>query len=135
MQAHCQRGRNARGDAHAVAAGSSRSEGHCTGSHRQQGLHAVAEGSPEPFKGGDPHVANFVRGSDGLGNLFLPAPTTEKVEESTVEFLVNKVSQFPGEVSPEYAARNALLLCERAGHHEVQAGTEKINMIKMKKQD
>jgi hypothetical protein len=59
----------------------------------------VAEGSPEPLKGGIPRVADFVHGSDGLGNLFLPAPSTKKVEESAAEFLVNKVSQFPGEIS------------------------------------
>ncbi|EMS49519.1 hypothetical protein TRIUR3_15036 [Triticum urartu] len=59
----------------------------------------VAEGSPEPLKGGEPRVADFVHGSDGLGNLSLPAPTTKKVEESAAEFMVNKVSQFPGEIS------------------------------------
>ncbi|KAL6859174.1 hypothetical protein ACP4OV_018176 [Aristida adscensionis] len=59
----------------------------------------VAEGSPEPLKGGKPRVADFVHGSDGIGNLFLPAPTTKKVEECAAEFLVNKVSEFPGEVS------------------------------------
>ncbi|KAI4966569.1 hypothetical protein ZWY2020_038024 [Hordeum vulgare] len=45
------------------------------------------------------HVADFVHGSDGLGNLSLPAPTSKKVEESAAEFMVNKVSQFPGEIS------------------------------------
>ncbi|KAG8087642.1 hypothetical protein GUJ93_ZPchr0010g9474 [Zizania palustris] len=59
----------------------------------------VAEGSSEPLKGGDPFIADFVHGSDGLGNLFLPAPTTKKVEETAAEFMVNMVSQFPGEVS------------------------------------
>ncbi|KAM3190629.1 hypothetical protein ACQJBY_068582 [Aegilops geniculata] len=59
----------------------------------------VAEGSPEPLKGGEPRVADFVHGSDGLGNLSLPAPTAKKVEESAAEFMVNKVSQFPGEIS------------------------------------
>ncbi|KAK3122413.1 hypothetical protein QOZ80_8BG0669240 [Eleusine coracana subsp. coracana] len=59
----------------------------------------VAEGSPEPLKGGKPRVADFVHGSDGIGNLFLPAPSAKKVEESAAEFLVNQVSQFPGEVT------------------------------------
>ncbi|XP_062194717.1 probable uridine nucleosidase 2 [Phragmites australis] len=59
----------------------------------------VAEGSPEPLKGGKPHVADFVHGSDGLGNIDLPDPTSKKVEQSAAEFLVDKVSQFPGEVS------------------------------------
>jgi uridine nucleosidase len=31
--------------------------------------------------------------------MCLPEPTTKKVEESAAEFLVNKVSEFPGEVS------------------------------------
>lgn len=51
------------------------------------------------LQGGEPRVADFVHGSDGLGNLSLPAPTTKKVEESAAEFMVNKVSQFPGEIS------------------------------------
>ncbi|KAL6838504.1 hypothetical protein ACP4OV_031749 [Aristida adscensionis] len=73
----------------------------------------VAEGSPEPLKGallgpllfftnvlgGKPHVADFVHGSDGLGNIELPDPTTKKIEQNAAEFLVDKVSQFPGEVS------------------------------------
>ncbi|KAK1626660.1 hypothetical protein QYE76_000975 [Lolium multiflorum] len=50
----------------------------------------IAEGSPEPLKGGEPRVADFVHGSDGLDNLFLSAPTTNKVEESAAKFLVNK---------------------------------------------
>ncbi|KAJ1267730.1 hypothetical protein BS78_07G080000 [Paspalum vaginatum] len=59
----------------------------------------VAEGSREPLKGGKPHVADYVHGSDGLGNIQLPDPTVKKVEQSADEFLVDKVSQFPGEVS------------------------------------
>ncbi|KAK8459411.1 hypothetical protein SEVIR_2G138600v4 [Setaria viridis] len=59
----------------------------------------VAEGSHEPLKGGKPKVAAFVHGSDGLGNIELPDPTIKKVEQSAAEFLVDKVSQFPGEVS------------------------------------
>jgi len=59
----------------------------------------VAEGSHEPLKGGKPRIADFVHGSDGIGNLFLPAPSAKKVEESAADFMVNKVSEFPGEVS------------------------------------
>ncbi|KAL5545885.1 hypothetical protein UlMin_005572 [Ulmus minor] len=59
----------------------------------------VAEGSPEPLKGGTPRVADFVHGSDGLGHLFLPAPQTKKIEKNASEFLVDKVSEYPGEVS------------------------------------
>ncbi|GLT94674.1 hypothetical protein SLE2022_124030 [Rubroshorea leprosula] len=59
----------------------------------------VAEGSPEPLKGGRPRVADFVHGSDGLGNIFLPTPKAKKSEKSASEFLVEKVSEYPGEVS------------------------------------
>ncbi|TYG57192.1 hypothetical protein ES288_D08G123400v1 [Gossypium darwinii] len=34
----------------------------------------VAQGSPEPLTGGRPIVADFVHGSDGLGNIFLSPP-------------------------------------------------------------
>jgi len=34
-----------------------------------------------------------------MGNLFLPPPSQQKVEKSASEFLVEKVSQYPGEVS------------------------------------
>lgn len=59
----------------------------------------VAEGSPEPLKGGKPRVADFVHGSDGLGNMFLPPPKAKKIEKHASEFLVDKVSEYPGEVS------------------------------------
>ncbi|XP_042407168.1 probable uridine nucleosidase 1 [Zingiber officinale] len=59
----------------------------------------VAEGSHEPLKGGKPRVADFVHGSDGLGNIFLPPPAGKKIETSASEFLVEKVSQYPDEVS------------------------------------
>ncbi|CAI0408224.1 unnamed protein product [Linum tenue] len=59
----------------------------------------VAEGSPEPLKGGKPRVADFVHGSDGLGNTYFSPPNAEKSEKGAAEFLVDKVSEFPGEVS------------------------------------
>ncbi|CAJ1886232.1 unnamed protein product [Sphenostylis stenocarpa] len=59
----------------------------------------VAEGSSEPLKGGTPRVADFVHGEDGLGNTFLPPPKGKKIELSACEFLVEKVSEYPGEVS------------------------------------
>lgn len=59
----------------------------------------VAEGSFEPLKGGEPRVADFVHGSDGLGNLSLQSPKGNKIEKTAVEFLIDKVSEFPGEVS------------------------------------
>ena len=59
----------------------------------------VAEGSHEPLKGGRPCVADFIHGSDGLGNLHLPPPKTKKIEKNSAEFLVDTVSEYPGEVS------------------------------------
>lgn len=51
------------------------------------------------MKGGRPRVADFIHGSDGLGNAFLPPPKAKKIEKSASEFLVDKVSEYPGEVS------------------------------------
>lgn len=52
------------------------------------------------LQGGKPHVADFVHGSDGLGNTSFPdSTTTNKVEQSAAEFLVDKVSESPGEIS------------------------------------
>ncbi|XP_044464992.1 uridine nucleosidase 1 [Mangifera indica] len=59
----------------------------------------VAEGSPEPLKGGMPRVADFIHGSDGLGNIYLPPPKSKKCDKSASEFLVEKVLEYPGEVS------------------------------------
>jgi hypothetical protein len=50
-------------------------------------------------QGGKPRVADFVHGSDGLGHVDLPDPTSKQIEQSAAEFLVDKVFQFPGEVS------------------------------------
>lgn len=60
---------------------------------------SVAEGSPEPLKGGIPRIADFVHGDDGLGNVFLPPPSSKKIDKCASEFLVETVSQYPGEVS------------------------------------
>lgn len=59
----------------------------------------VAEGSPEPLKGGIPTVPDFIHGSDGLGNTFLSPPKAKKIGKSASEFLLDKVSEYPGEVS------------------------------------
>lgn len=50
-------------------------------------------------QGGRPRVADFVHGSDGLGNTFLSPPKSKKIEKTASEFLVDKVSEYPGEVS------------------------------------
>ncbi|KAI8027776.1 Uridine nucleosidase 1 [Camellia lanceoleosa] len=50
-------------------------------------------------QGGRPRVADFVHGSDGLGNISLPPPKSKKIEKTSSEFLVDMVSKYPGEVS------------------------------------
>lgn len=59
----------------------------------------VAQGSDEPLKRGKPRIADFIHGSDGLGNISLPPPKGKKIEKGAAEFLVDKVSEFPNEVS------------------------------------
>ncbi|XP_028126873.1 uridine nucleosidase 1-like isoform X1 [Camellia sinensis] len=59
----------------------------------------VAEGTPEPLTGGRPRVADFVHGSDALGNISLPPPKSKKIDKTASEFLVDMVSKYPGEVS------------------------------------
>ena len=49
--------------------------------------------------GGIPGAADSIHGSDGLGNIFLPPPKAKKIDKSASEFLVEKVSEYPGEVS------------------------------------
>ena len=50
-------------------------------------------------QGGEPRLADFVHGSDGLGNIYLPPPKAKKIEKNAAEFLVDKVSEYPGEIS------------------------------------
>ncbi|KAF5803594.1 putative hydrolase [Helianthus annuus] len=59
----------------------------------------VAQGNSGPLKGGEPTIGDFAHGSDGLGNINLPDPKSKKVDISASEFLVEKVSQYPGEIS------------------------------------
>jgi purine nucleosidase len=42
---------------------------------------------------------DFVHGADGFGNLNLPAPTFNAVDQSAAEFILDQVSRFPGEVT------------------------------------
>ncbi|KAL6559212.1 Uridine nucleosidase 1 [Orobanche hederae] len=59
----------------------------------------VSEGNPEPLKRGRPRIADFVHGSNGLGNIPIPPPKSKKSEKSASQFLVDKISEYPGEVS------------------------------------
>lgn len=51
------------------------------------------------IQGGIPRVADFVHGKNGLGDVSVPLPSREKCEKSAAEFLVDKVSEYPGEVT------------------------------------
>lgn len=59
----------------------------------------VAEGRSEPLKGGAPRIADFAHGSDGLGNTFPPEPKMRKNDQSAANFLVEKIKEFPHEVT------------------------------------
>lgn len=51
------------------------------------------------IQGGIPRVADFVHGKNGLGEVSVPLPSRKKCEKSAAEFLVEKVSEYPGEVT------------------------------------
>ncbi|CAL5380911.1 unnamed protein product [Camellia sinensis] len=57
-------------------------------------------------EGGRPRVADFVHGSDGLGNISLPPPKSKKIEKAASEFLVDMVSKYPGN-------EKGLILCKQ----------------------
>lgn len=59
----------------------------------------VAQGKSEPLKREPPRIADFVHGVNGLGNIPLPPVKSKKSDKSACEFLVEKVSENPGEVS------------------------------------
>ncbi|XAR69730.1 Uridine nucleosidase [Bertholletia excelsa] len=59
----------------------------------------VAQGSRASLKGEEPCIADFIHGLDGLGNVFLPPPKSTKIEKTASEFLVDMVSEYPGEIS------------------------------------
>ncbi|RRT70061.1 hypothetical protein B296_00009393 [Ensete ventricosum] len=60
----------------------------------------VAEGSHVTItKGTKLRIADFVHGSDGLGNQNFPPPKGKAIDKSAATFLVEKASQFPGEVT------------------------------------
>lgn len=50
-------------------------------------------------QGGAPRVADFVHGSDGLGNTFPPEPKMRKIEKNAADFLIEKVKELPHEVT------------------------------------
>ena len=44
-------------------------------------------------------IADFVHGSDGLGNQNFPYPRGSKIEQSAAEFLVHLANLYPGEIT------------------------------------
>ncbi|CAI0540852.1 unnamed protein product [Linum tenue] len=60
----------------------------------------VAEGSHVTItKGTKLRIADFVHGSDGLGNQNFPPPSGKAIKQSAAEFLVEQASLHPGEVT------------------------------------
>jgi uridine nucleosidase len=46
-----------------------------------------------------PRIAYFVHGSDGLGDTYQAKPKGQKSPKSAPDFLIEKVAEFPGEVT------------------------------------
>ncbi|XP_047980669.1 probable uridine nucleosidase 2 isoform X1 [Salvia hispanica] len=60
----------------------------------------VAEGSHVTItKGTKLRIADFVHGTDGLGNQNFPPPEGAQIEQSAVEFLTEQVNLHPGKVT------------------------------------
>ncbi|GAQ82193.1 inosine-uridine preferring nucleoside hydrolase family protein [Klebsormidium nitens] len=65
------------------------------------GQHAipVAQGEPRPLSGEEPLPADFVHGTDGLGNTNPAAPSGRAHESAAVDFLIAAVNKLPGEIT------------------------------------
>lgn len=59
----------------------------------------VAKGVQTPWMQALRPYPDFVHGEDGFGNLNLPEPALQAVEQSAAEFIVEQVKQNPGEVT------------------------------------
>ncbi|KAK4421929.1 putative uridine nucleosidase 2 [Sesamum alatum] len=60
----------------------------------------VAEGSHVTItKGTKLRIADFVHGTDGLGNQNFPPPKGKAIEQSAVDFLIQQTSLYPGQVT------------------------------------
>ncbi|KAH0710933.1 hypothetical protein KY284_012360 [Solanum tuberosum] len=60
----------------------------------------VAEGSHVTItKGTKLRIADFVHGTDGLGNQNFPAPNGKPIEQNAADFLVQQASLYPGKVT------------------------------------
>ncbi|XP_004251983.1 probable uridine nucleosidase 2 [Solanum lycopersicum] len=60
----------------------------------------VAEGSHVTItKGTKLRIADFVHGTDGLGNQNFPAPNGKPIEQNAADFLVQQASLYPGKIT------------------------------------
>ncbi|KAL7127990.1 hypothetical protein ABFS83_14G285800 [Erythranthe nasuta] len=60
----------------------------------------VAEGSHVTItKGTKLRIADFVHGTDGLGNQNFPPPKGKQIEQSAADFLIQQAALYPGEVT------------------------------------
>ncbi|XP_024393266.1 probable uridine nucleosidase 1 isoform X4 [Physcomitrium patens] len=59
----------------------------------------VAEGPSEPLKRVKPRIAYFEHGSDGLGETYQAKPNFQKLSKDAADFLIENVTEFPGEVT------------------------------------
>lgn len=49
-------------------------------------------------KGTKLRIADFVHGTDGLGNQNFPAPNGKPIDQNAAEFLIQQASLYPGKV-------------------------------------
>ncbi|CAN0830418.1 Probable uridine nucleosidase 2 [Linum grandiflorum] len=59
----------------------------------------VAEGSHVTITGTKLRIADFVHGTDGLGNQKFPPPDGKAIEQSAADFLIEQANLHPGEVT------------------------------------
>lgn len=59
----------------------------------------VARGAHKPLVGPEWPLGNGVHGSDGQGNINLPPPTLEPVDESAAQLLIRLAHEHPGELT------------------------------------
>lgn len=74
----------------------------------------VARGCDSPLVIPLLDIAAHVHGQDGLGNSRLPAPSIHSVPEPAAQFIINKVKEYPGEVTlvPIGPLTNIALACK-----------------------
>ncbi len=59
----------------------------------------VAKGADDPLAGPFKGPVPFVHGDDGQGNVALPAPQTQAIEQTAAAFIIEQIMAAPGEVT------------------------------------